>query len=92
MKDQLLLQLVKSVLAQTLNTVSLETIHPHSKLKEDLGLDSMSSLTFLMALEDAIPGFLVDPDTLDASHLEDVENIIRYISQQLGGQQYDNVA
>lgn len=92
MKDQLLLQLVKSVLAQTLSTISPEAIHLHSKLKEDLGLDSMSSLTFLMGLEDNIPGFLVDPNTLDASHLENVENILSYISQQLEGQHYDNVA
>jgi acyl carrier protein len=91
MKEQLLLQLVKSVLAQTINAISVNQINLDSKLKDDLGLDSMSSLTFLMGLEDSIPGFFVDPDTLESGHLETVKTIIDYIDQQLEGN-YDHVA
>lgn len=83
MENNLIIDKVKNVLASILNVVSLDEVGPHSKLKEDLGLDSMSSLTFLMALEDNITGFLVDPDTLDAKDLENVETISRYVENQL---------
>lgn len=83
MQYEVLVKTVKEILAKTLNTIPAEEIHMTSKLKEDLGLDSMSSLTFLMALEDNINGFLVDPDTLDTSNLDNVESITQYVSSQL---------
>ncbi len=58
-------------------------VHINSKLKDDLGLDSMSSLTFLMALEDNIDGFVVNPDNLEVEHLTTVETIANYVNQQL---------
>ncbi len=55
----------------------------HSKLKEDLGLDSMSTLSFLMSLEENLDGFVVDPDTLDANHLETIETVINYVNSEI---------
>ena len=83
MQRRIIREKVKSILAKTINTLSISDISNQSKLKDDLGLDSMSSLTFLMALEDDIDGFLVDPDTLDTSHLEDVESISEYVESQM---------
>lgn len=83
MENNIIVEKVRNVLATTLNSISLDEIGLKSKLKEDLGLDSMSSLTFLMALEDNIEGFLVDPDTLDARDLENVESISLYVAKQL---------
>jgi acyl carrier protein len=54
-----------------------------SRLKDDLGLDSMSTLSFLMSLEDNLPGFAVDPDTLDANHLETVASVMEYVSSEM---------
>jgi acyl carrier protein len=82
MREQISEQ-VKKTLAETLNLKSTESIQMHTSLKDDLGLDSMSSLTFLMALEDNIDGFVVDADTLDVDHLASVESITGYVLQSL---------
>lgn len=78
-----LIEKVKLALSKALNSKSLENIYPETRLREDLGLDSMSSLTFLMALEESIDGFVVDPDTLDMSDLECVKTIMGYVKRQL---------
>jgi acyl carrier protein len=72
---------IKNALFKTLKLSSNEEITAKTKLKEDLGLDSMSSLTFLMTLEDNIPGFVVDPDTLDADYLSTVGSITDYVTK-----------
>lgn len=76
-------KLVISALAKTLSIEHSEKIHMNDKLKEDLGLDSMSSLTFLMALEETIDGFFVDPDTLDMDYLNSVATITDYVNKQI---------
>jgi len=76
---------VKKALAQTLKLSSVENIHMKSRLKDDLGLDSMSSLTFLMELEDNIDGFVVNADTLEVEHLVCVESITNYVINSLNG-------
>ena len=78
-----LLEKVKLTLAEILNINSLNEIKDNSKLKDDLGLDSMSSLTFLMALEDKITGFVVDPDNLEMEDLETVISITEYVYRQI---------
>ncbi len=83
MQQSVIFEKVKHVLVKTLNTTAPDEIQKNSNLKNDLGLDSMSSLTFLMALEDNIDGFIVDPDTLSAGHLENVESISQYVASQL---------
>lgn len=77
---------VKMALAKTLRLTSLDNISNDAKLKEDLGLDSMSSLTFLMALEECIEGFIVDAETLEAEHLLSVLTISQYIQKCLHGE------
>jgi acyl carrier protein len=54
-----------------------------TRLREDLGIDSMTSLTFLMALEDEIPGFMVDATTLTAEHFQTIGGICAYVVAQL---------
>lgn len=80
--EQKIIHQVKQALAKTLTLNSVDHITIETRLKEDLGLDSMSSLTFLMALEDAIEGFLVNPETLDLSDLADVGSISHYICKE----------
>lgn len=82
MNDAIYLK-VKQILSDTLKNLSADAIQPESKLKEELGLDSMSSLTFLMALEDNIQGFVIDPQTLEMDHLISVSTITQYIELQL---------
>jgi len=74
---------ISMALSRALHGKSLENITLKTKLREDLGLDSITSLTFLMALEEVIDGFIVDPDTLNMDDLECVQTIARYVECQL---------
>jgi acyl carrier protein len=74
---------IQMALSKALNGKSLTNLTPQTKLREDVGLDSITSLTFLMALEEFVEGFLVDPDTLDMSDLECIQTINQYIERQL---------
>jgi diaminopimelate decarboxylase/acyl carrier protein len=58
-------------------------VSEHTSLRDGLGVDSMTSLTFLMALEDSIPGFVVDADTLEPEHFRTIGTISDYVLQQL---------
>lgn len=75
--------LVKNALVSALNFSNIESIDINSHLKNDLQLDSMSSLMFLMKLEETIDGFFVDPETLEMRDLETVNTIVNYIDMQL---------
>jgi len=75
-------RLVKEALANTLN-FSVAHIKLENHLREDLHLDSMSSLMFLMKLEESIDGFYVDPETLDAKDLETVSSVVHYVDTQI---------
>lgn len=74
---------VKIALAKTLSLSDTASIAMHHNLRSDLQLDSMSSLMFLMKLEENIEGFLVDPDTLEMRHLETVSSVVNYVNQQM---------
>lgn len=82
MRNELVLK-IKKALRKTLNLGENEKIHPGTKLKEDLGLDSMSSLTFLLALEETISGFIVNPDTLKMEDLATLDSITHYVFEEV---------
>lgn len=74
---------VKEALACALNYSGIDTIEMKHHLKKDLQLDSMSSLMFLMKLEENISGFIVDPDTLQMKDLETVSSVVQYVNLQM---------
>ncbi|EKD92336.1 MAG: hypothetical protein ACD_29C00054G0001 [uncultured bacterium] len=78
--------LVKTALVDTLHYKSVEEINIQDHLQNDLHLDSMGSLIFLMKLEDLIDGFRVDPEKLDSSDLETVSSVIQYINFHMIGE------
>lgn len=75
--------LVKNALASTLKIADLSSIKLDDHLRDDLQMDSMNSLMFLMKLEESINGFFVDPETLQMSDLETVSSVIHYIDMQV---------
>lgn len=75
--------LVKKALVSALNLKNDYLISMGSHLKQDLQLDSMSSIMFLMRLEESIDGFFVDPETLEMRDLETVQSVVKYIDMQL---------
>ena len=74
---------IKTVLAEVTHNPAVLDVSEHSTLRDDLGVDSMTALTFLMALEDSIPGFIVDADTLEPEHFRTIGSISDYVIQQL---------
>lgn len=74
---------IRSALVEVLKLDPSVTISTDSKLKDDLGLDSMSLLTFLMQLEEKIEGFVVDPETLEIADLETVRTVTGYVEKQI---------
>ena len=75
--------IVKTALAETLNCVDSAFIQPHLHLRNDLHLDPMETLMFLIKLEELIDGFYVDPDTFRMNDLDTVSSITRYVNRQL---------
>ena len=65
-----------------------EPIFANSHLKNDLGLDSLSSVHILVSLEDQVQDFFVNPDTLLPRHFNTVETLANYIEKTL--YQYDS--
>lgn len=74
---------IKNALIEVLNLGEGTQILGTTKLKDNLGLDSMSSLTFLVTLEENIDEFVVDADTLQMSDLETVNSISQYVIQEI---------
>ena len=80
MQDALIKQ-VKRAVSKSLGDKNVDDISLETKLHDDLGLDSISSLTFLMTLEQEIEGFTINPATLDTKDLESIQSIVLYIEQ-----------
>ncbi len=77
-----LIESVKTALRVTINLPDDFTITMESHLRDDLGIDSLTSMDFLMYLEDHIDGFEVDASTLTPAHFNSVRAIVEYVSSQ----------
>ena len=83
--EQSVIDAVKQVLADVSRNPAVMEMDLDTRLRDELGIDSMTSLTFLMALEDAIDGFFVDAATLEAEHFQTIGSICDYVLMQLSG-------
>ncbi|MEG0860767.1 MAG: phosphopantetheine-binding protein [Pseudomonas sp.] len=54
-------------------------INSDTHLRDNLGLDSLTSMELLISLEDEIEGFFVNPDTLVPGHFNTVATLAGYI-------------
>jgi acyl carrier protein len=61
----------------------LPPMDEHTRLFEDLHLDSTSVLELLMALEDSV-GMEVDPEELRPEHFKTIGSLADYVLDQLG--------
>lgn len=75
---------LKDGLVDSISNLDLAKIKPNAHLKNDLGLDSLSSMFLLTYLEDHIAGFEVNPDTIEAGHFNTVETLHTYILSEMG--------
>lgn len=54
-------------------------VRADSHLRDQLGLDSLTSMELLVSLEDEIEGFFVNPDTIAPGHFNTVSTLAHYI-------------
>jgi acyl carrier protein len=73
------------VLRGILKKPDLAALADETRLFEDLNLDSTSTLEFLIALEEVIPGLIIDPATLQLEHFKTVGNLVGYIRENIQG-------
>jgi diaminopimelate decarboxylase len=78
-----IIESVKSALKATVKLPENFTITMDSHLRDDIGIDSLTSMDFLMYLEDHIDGFRVDASTLTPAHFNSVKAIVEYVTSQL---------
>jgi acyl carrier protein len=76
---------IKNILAKELNLTieSLDELSESTSLRDDLGLDSMATLTFLMSLEDNVDDFTIDANTLEGHHVQTIGSICEYVNARL---------
>lgn len=77
-----IIEIVTEGLVQILNVDGVE-VRLDSHLRDELGLDSLSSMEFLVYLEDEIEGFVVNAETIEARSFNTVETISNYVYAEL---------
>lgn len=83
MQNSNILNTIKDGLVDSIPNLDKSTIQLESHLKNDLGIDSLSSMFFLTYLEDNIAGFEVNADTIEARHFNTLQTIYDYVMQCL---------
>jgi len=78
-----IISVVTNGLIQVLELDSNTAVQLNSHLRDDLGLDSLSSMEFLVYLEDEIQGFIVNAETIEAKSFNTVETISNYVFNEL---------
>ena len=78
-----ILSVVKDALRSVLELPADTPIDPDAHMKNDLGIDSVSSMDLLMYLEDHIEGFVVQAGTLEARHFNTAATMTEYIEGEL---------
>ncbi|GGU52466.1 hypothetical protein GCM10009504_06600 [Pseudomonas laurentiana] len=72
-------QQLVGILRRVLNLPETLLVVPDSHLRNQLGLDSLTSMELLVSLEDEIEGFFVNPDTITPGHFNTVASLAQYI-------------
>ncbi|SEB49579.1 acyl carrier protein [Tenacibaculum sp. MAR_2009_124] len=83
MSNSDILNIIKDGLMDSIPNLNYDAIKLNSHLKNDLGIDSLSSMFFLTYLEDNIQGFEVNPDTIEARHFNTLQTIYDYVMGSL---------
>jgi len=78
-----ILETIKDGLLDSIPNITKAQIQIDSHLKNDLGIDSLSSMFFLTYLEDNIVGFEVNADTIEARHFNTLQTIFDYVLAEM---------
>ncbi|WP_298512988.1 phosphopantetheine-binding protein [uncultured Kordia sp.] len=83
MDTHTILDTIKDGLLDSIPNITKDQIKLDSHLKNDLGIDSLSSMFFLTYLEDNIRGFVVNADTIEARHFNTLQTIFEYVLSEM---------
>lgn len=83
MESSKIIDIIKDGLMDSIPNLKKEQIEFNSHLKNDLGIDSLSSMFFLTYLEEKIADFEVNADTIEAKHFNTLETIYSYIESEI---------
>ncbi len=75
-------RIVATIVSKILKLPQDKTILANSHLRDDLGIDSLSSVEVLVALEDQIEHFFVNPETIEPKHFNTIETLASYIEAE----------
>lgn len=78
-------QVVLNALRDILTVAADKPIYADTHLRDELGLDSLSSMELLVSLEDGIDGFGVNADTIEAKHFNTIATLAEYVDQTISG-------
>ncbi|GAA0722536.1 hypothetical protein GCM10009430_25050 [Aquimarina litoralis] len=83
MNTDIILDTIKNGLIDSIPNITKDQIVMGAHLKNDLGIDSLSSMFFLTFLEDNIQGFEVNADTIEAKHFNTLKSIFEYVLNEM---------
>ena len=73
---------IKAILSQVQeNPTAIETLSDDTDIINDIGLDSLQMVTFVLKLEEEL-GIEIDFDSFDFSHLSSIKSLSEFLSNQ----------
>ncbi|MCG5058928.1 MAG: acyl carrier protein [Limnoraphis sp. WC205] len=73
---------IKAILSQVKeNPTAIETLSDDTDIINDIGLDSLQMVTFVLKLEEEL-GIEIDFDSFDFSHLSSIKSLSEFLSNQ----------
>lgn len=74
-----LISTVEDIIQNELNIPMARPLKGSDCLRAHVGLDSLNTLSLLMALENKVANFMVDPDTLEPERIRDVDALVDFV-------------
>lgn len=82
-QENSIIEAIKDGLVDSVTNLDKREIKLDSHLKNDLGLDSLSSMFLLTYMEDHIKGFEVNAHTIEARHFNTVQTLHDYVQKEM---------
>ncbi len=73
---------VKNAIKEVLKLNDKILIEPETRLREDLGLDSMGSLELILNIEEKIVNMSIDPERLEPDDLKTYGSLCAFIKNE----------
>jgi len=73
---------IKTIISQVKENIDINSISDNADLMNDIGLDSLQMINFLLQLEDNFDVEL-DFDSLDYSHMRSLPKLVRFMENMM---------